>query len=942
MAASDLQIKVGADLSELKAALAGALKDVRAFGAQARKAVQGAAGGGPGGPRGPAAAGAGGGLLPPNAKAGVTAVRKEVDGIRDGFDRARQSAGRLFSGLAAVAGIGKLIAIGDEMTTLNGRLRLATNSAEEFNRAQGALFDLAQRSRSGLSDTVKLFTSIALATKDSAVGQETLIGVVETINQAVAISGSSADSARAALVQLGQGLSSGTLRGEELNSVLEQTPALAQAIATGMGITRGELRKYGEQGKITAEQVIIALQKQSAQVAADFAKLPITVGQALTQVNNSFLRFVGLVDGAAGATAGLARGISAFASFLGSGAFLESVTRWITILQASFSAFGADVARTLAPLQGFFSLVGTAAAKAAGFVARAFLSIPLNVRTSMQIAAVQFFGLFDRLIAGSALVRDSVAAIFNNDTVSRAVERFNKRVEGIGANVAVGVEAALAENAAAIAAGDAAAAKLAKSRADALKKGAGTGTGRPAKGKDDGKTFTGPVVDAFEIAKLAAQRGIAEVEELYKSAALSLREFLDRRVELQTQAIDAEIEQERRKLREAIKGRKQEEANRAATNIERLRQERDNVIIDSGREQLRAARDIADQRVGLEAQRLEQTGQLEAAALLRLRLQYRDTLARLQVEGDAAGIALVNGIINTEASKARFAELRAQFERVQDQLQARTQSVADQRSSGTLGFGQAETAQAEARAAATTQLQALNAQFQELATRTNDPAIVAGAQAVTQALRQIEQEGLSGLPRALQELRGQLTQLQKNAFTDVARAGTNATSQFFADISSGTVSASEAIRNFARNFVSSLAQIAAQALATRAILALLGMPAFGGGSLLPISAFSNHSGGMAGTGPKRSAPAWAFAGAPRLHSGLKADEVPAILQLGEEVLSRGDPKNSANNMGGGAGVRIVNVIDPELVNEYMQSASGERTIVNTIQRNRGQIKQALG
>ena len=83
--------------------------------------------------------------------------------------------------------------------------------------------------------------------------------LTETVSKAVAISGASAQAADAALVQFGQALASGTLRGEELNSVMEQTPALAKAIAQGMGITVGQLRSVAAEGKITSQEIVKAL-----------------------------------------------------------------------------------------------------------------------------------------------------------------------------------------------------------------------------------------------------------------------------------------------------------------------------------------------------------------------------------------------------------------------------------------------------------------------------------------------------------------------------------------------------------------------------------------------------------------------------------------------------------------------------------------------------------
>ncbi|NJR43920.1 tape measure protein [bacterium] len=116
--------------------------------------------------------------------------------------------------------------------------------------------------------------------------QADALKVTEAITQTFKISGASASSSAAAITQLAQGLGSGALRGDELNSVLEQSPRLARALAEGMGITTGELRAAGEAGEITGEKIRKALLGQADQIAAEFSKVPLTMSDALTQLNN--------------------------------------------------------------------------------------------------------------------------------------------------------------------------------------------------------------------------------------------------------------------------------------------------------------------------------------------------------------------------------------------------------------------------------------------------------------------------------------------------------------------------------------------------------------------------------------------------------------------------------------------------------------------------------
>src|SRR5690606_18736649 len=126
------------------------------------------------------------------------------------------------------------------------RLSLVTSGTEQLVRVQNELFAVAQSTRAPLVDTVDLYGRMARATQELGVSEGQLLTVTNAINQAIVISGASASSAQAALIQLGQGFAAGALRGEELNSVLEQTPRIAQAIADGMRVSVGELRRLGQ------------------------------------------------------------------------------------------------------------------------------------------------------------------------------------------------------------------------------------------------------------------------------------------------------------------------------------------------------------------------------------------------------------------------------------------------------------------------------------------------------------------------------------------------------------------------------------------------------------------------------------------------------------------------------------------------------------------------
>lgn len=241
------------------------------------------------------------------ASADVARVKDAVGSLNGAVANVAHYAGA-FAALAGGMNLsaGAAVRMADAATTLNNQLRLATGSATLAASAYADLFNIAQRGRVSFTELGATYASVARAGAELGISQGRLLKVTESIANAMTISGGSAESMKAALVQLGQGLASGTLRGEELNSVMEQTPRLAQAIAEGMGVSRGELRKLGEQGALTAEQVINALEKSGPQLLREVNSAALTVDQAMILLGNSATKFVGQADAASSASAALA------------------------------------------------------------------------------------------------------------------------------------------------------------------------------------------------------------------------------------------------------------------------------------------------------------------------------------------------------------------------------------------------------------------------------------------------------------------------------------------------------------------------------------------------------------------------------------------------------------------------------------------------------------
>ena len=330
--------------------------------------------------------------------------------IGDGVESISQQLARLqsfYAGLQGIRGLtnmaSELAQTADQVNNLQSRIKLATGEGEAFAVAWQGVTDVALRTHSALEETGDLFARLAQAGKDAGLttAQATAqsLALTETINQAIQLSGASAQASSAAITQLVQGLQGGALRGDEFNSVMEQSPRLARALADGLGVTTGELRKMAEAGLLTSDTVIKALQGQSTAVAAEFAKLPPTVGRALQDLSTQWALYIGETDKATGASAAAATAISAVANNLRTiaGLLIDAgqAVMAFTALRLAQHFLGISTAATaassaIAATNAQMVAANTAAATGAAGVSR-FASLLGSLRTFTLVGIVANF-----------------------------------------------------------------------------------------------------------------------------------------------------------------------------------------------------------------------------------------------------------------------------------------------------------------------------------------------------------------------------------------------------------------------------------------------------------------------------------------------------------------------------------------------------------------------
>lgn len=247
--------------------------------------------------------------------------------------------------------------LADEYAGLTGRLKLAVGEGEAFTRALDQVRQIAGATGADIGATATLFGQLTTATKELGLSQSQVATLTESINKSFVVSGASAAETAGAVRQLAQGLASGVLRGNEFNSVMENSPRLAKALSDGLHVTTGALREMAEEGKLTAEVITKALAGQADAIAADFAKMPRTIGQSMQAAKNEFLLFVGELDKAKGVSAGVVSAIDGLTKHIdelgkvalsvGAVAFAGMATK----IAAAFAASGMAVRQSIVDMQ---------------------------------------------------------------------------------------------------------------------------------------------------------------------------------------------------------------------------------------------------------------------------------------------------------------------------------------------------------------------------------------------------------------------------------------------------------------------------------------------------------------------------------------------------------------------------------------------------------------
>ena len=216
--------------------------------------------------------------------------KKSTDEAKKSADQLTQSLKSLVASYISIQGLKKAANLSDSLVSMRARLDRMNDGLQTTKELEDMVYAASMRSRGDFMDTMGLVSQMGTMAGDAFSSSKEIVQFAEQLNKQLRLSGASGSSAQAAILQLEQGLASGVLRGDELNSVMEQAPALAKSIADYMHVSVGELREMGSQGQITADIVKNALFAAAKDTNAEFEKTPMTWAQVWTVASNTAVR----------------------------------------------------------------------------------------------------------------------------------------------------------------------------------------------------------------------------------------------------------------------------------------------------------------------------------------------------------------------------------------------------------------------------------------------------------------------------------------------------------------------------------------------------------------------------------------------------------------------------------------------------------------------------
>lgn len=396
----------------------------------------------------------------------MDSARQVVGSATAGMERAANAAKAAIASIAAGLGIQELGRMVDEYAKFTAQLKLASMSQREYAAAYADVKRISTSAQQDLQATGMLYARIANGTRELGTTQKQVASITETVNLALKVSGATASESASAQLQLSQAFAAGALRGEEFNAVNESAPRLMQALADGIGVPVGALKKMAEQGQITSQIMADVLPNALTKLREESKEIQ-TISGAFTVLRNNMMEFVGIQANASGAVSGVVSAISLLSNNL---TLLAGVITTLAVskLTTMLAGWGMETYRQVAANSALrtSTLAGAVAStEAAAVISSAKLAeAQANVRTAATAATLANARVAELRTAVMAAEGEVALAIATNGLIPA-------QTRAIALSEALSIahaQQAIAANGATVAAGAAGAALTAQAAATGI------------------------------------------------------------------------------------------------------------------------------------------------------------------------------------------------------------------------------------------------------------------------------------------------------------------------------------------------------------------------------------------------------------------------------------------------------------------------------------------
>jgi tape measure domain-containing protein len=867
-----------------------------------------------------------------------------------------------------------------EAERLNNAFKVLAGSASAAAAEQKFVSDEAQRLGISLAHAQEAYLKLAAAARGTALEGDGARKVFSAVAGAAATLGLSSAETSGALLAISQMMSKGTVQAEELRGQLgERIPGAFQIAARAMGVSTSALSEMLDRGQLVADDF---LPKFAEQLAKEIPASADTIGAAINRVMNTATQAMQLIGGALADAIDKAMGLKAASKALGQNddimefarksakaiaALIDVVRELVLFVPNVLRTIGGSIAAVARDIKFAFDIAAIAVTEGVGKSGREAMKRALEERNAFVTAynqdlAERWFPkqLTERVDEFFAKLRkdQSQAASKTAQYVEASLTaEQRKTLDAIRSNEeklaaeykthASNLYAALTSGALSIEEYNKARASLErwyKEQFAKLQKGKGGAAGMLAQLKAEAEA-------GFVLLKDSLDRQKRELDAAFEDRLVSIRDYYARKTAIEQQEIDAEIARRQQELAaqraiianprasEDMRLHAQGEVKKLEAELIVLNNRRADVAVANARKGAAAERDLADELARVRDRLAEIAGGAGGdVTRARLEREYQPLIEKLQRMGDTAGVADVRRLIDVESDIAELGKLERQYQAVTERMSIRERELQVQKDAGMITESQMRREVLALHKQTADEVEKLIPRMQELAAST-------GSEEAINRVARLKVE-VSGLKTEIDDVATRINGEVENAFVTM-----------FEQIGSGAKSAKEAFLDFARSVILAINRIAAQKLAEE-IFGSFGKGGGGIGGFISslFSLFKPYATGgpVPGTGNR--------------------DTVPAMLTPGEYVIRRDVAQRigyrilDAINGGGwvpslsfgrlafatggmvpavvqaatpSQSVRIVNVVDPALAADWLNSSAGERTILNILQRNAGAVKQVI-